>query len=60
MMIYKGTFNADVPYSLKGWSESSDLTKEDQGVLKKELVSKYEELRNILANGQSDKFAEKY
>ncbi|OPB94441.1 hypothetical protein [Elizabethkingia ursingii] len=59
MMIYKGTFNADVPYSLKGWSESSDLTKEDQDVLKKELVSKYEELRNILANRQSDKFAEK-
>lgn len=44
MIVYKGTFNTEVPYVLKGWSESVDLTKENQEKLKEELVDKYLEL----------------
>jgi hypothetical protein len=40
-------FNASVPYELIGWSKSVDLSKENQEVLKKEVVTKYEELRKI-------------
>ncbi|QCE43135.1 hypothetical protein [Psychroserpens sp. NJDZ02] len=43
---YEGTFNADVPYSLKGWKESVDLTQENQEDLEIEVVNAYMELRN--------------
>ncbi|QAR30785.1 hypothetical protein EQP59_05250 [Ornithobacterium rhinotracheale] len=59
MAIYKGTFIAEVPYILKGWSESVDLTKEDPKKLKEELVEKYQELWNILDKRRTDLFAEK-
>ncbi|MCT3939633.1 hypothetical protein HZP52_03710 [Elizabethkingia anophelis] len=59
MMIYKGTFNADVPYILKGWGDSVDLTKEDKSLLEKELVVKYKELWDLLDKRQTDLLAEK-
>lgn len=59
MMIYKGTFNADVPYTLKGWESSLDLTKEDKNLLEKELLEKYKELWDLLDKRQTDLLAEK-
>lgn len=56
-MIYKGTFNAQVPYEVKGWSESVDLSKEDADVLKKELVAEYEKYRGWLNKRDLDKIA---
>ena len=35
---YSGTFRADVPYTLKGWSESVDLTQEKPKELLKEVL----------------------
>lgn len=50
-------FDARVPYEVKGWSESVDLSKENQNELEKEVLSKYEELRKILNDGNYEKFA---
>ncbi len=36
--IYEGTFEAKVPYKLSGWSESKDLSKEDQEQLLVEVL----------------------
>lgn len=49
-------FDAIVPYELIGWSKSVDLSKENQEVLKKEVLKKYEELRGILNNGDYEGF----
>jgi len=48
-MVYKGTFKAEVPYQLKGWTESVDLSKEDSTALREELVKTYEKYRGWLA-----------
>ncbi len=42
------TFHAEVPYTVKGWSESQDLTKMDQDVLEKEILSFYENYADII------------
>lgn len=55
--IYRGTFEADVPYTLIGWSESEDLTRQDTTALKVELVEQYERFRTLLENGQTDEMA---
>ena len=40
-----------VPYKLKGWIESEDLSKEDKTKLINEVVLKYKSLSNLLNNG---------
>ncbi len=47
------TFNAEVPYTLKGWSESQDLTKMDKDELEKEVVTFYKSFRNLIKLKQS-------
>ncbi|WP_326983146.1 hypothetical protein VUJ46_00945 [Chryseobacterium sp. MYb264] len=46
----------DLPYKLKGWSESEDLSKMDKDQLKKEVVAYYEKQRNLLNNGSINEF----
>ncbi|QNK62205.1 hypothetical protein H7F33_16920 [Pedobacter sp. PAMC26386] len=58
LMVYKGTFLAKVPYELKGWSESVDLSKEDEKKLKTELVLEYEKYRNWIGHNESVKIAQ--
>ncbi|MEQ3500471.1 hypothetical protein ABMY20_11995 [Tenacibaculum sp. SSH1-16] len=41
------TFNAEVPYKIKGWSESQDLTKMDQKVLEERVLHAYKEYRKL-------------
>lgn len=41
--IYEGTFTAEVPYSLTGWSAGQDLTKEDQSKLLAEVLDFYQQ-----------------
>ncbi len=48
------TFNAEVPYNLKGWSESQDLTKVDNDELEKEVVNFYENFRDLIKSQKSD------
>ena len=59
MMVYKGTFTAQVPYVLAGWSKSVDLTQENSENLQKELVEKYKELWKMLDERRTGDFAEK-
>ncbi|NOW94799.1 hypothetical protein [Mucilaginibacter sp. SG564] len=42
---YKGSFEAEVPYSLKGWSDGVLLQKEDQQKLLKETLTVFEQYR---------------
>jgi len=42
---FKGTFVAEVPYTLKGWSEGVLLNKEDEKQLQKEAFAIYERYR---------------
>ncbi|WP_108866771.1 hypothetical protein [Aquimarina aquimarini] len=39
---YTGTFEAKVPYTMTGWSESQDLTKEDPDILLDEVITIHE------------------
>ena len=47
---YKGTFKASVPYSLKGWISSVDLSEENQEDLEKEVIQTYADLISKFAN----------
>ncbi|MFC5048287.1 hypothetical protein ACFSTE_02580 [Aquimarina hainanensis] len=40
---YTGTFEAKVPYTMTGWSQSQDLTKEDPDQLLKEVIAMYKQ-----------------
>lgn len=55
---YSGTFIAKVPYELKGWSESVDLSKEKIEKLTEEVEGVYNKYRNWMQNRQLDKIAE--
>ncbi|MBD8083098.1 hypothetical protein IC610_11805 [Chryseobacterium sp. GCR10] len=46
----------DLPYKLKGWSESEDLSKVNQDELKKEVVAFFEEQRLLLNEGKVDEY----
>jgi len=48
--VYEGTFNADVPYTLPGWSESTDLRKENQDQLLKEVLAFYQKYSGYYAH----------
>ncbi len=50
------TFEAEVPYSLKGWSESQDLTKLDKEVLEKEVLAFYAEYDKVIQSQNEKKW----
>lgn len=52
---YKGTFQAEVPYTLKGWTDGILLEKEDQQKLLKETLAVFEQYRK--ANETHDVYA---
>ena len=56
---YEGsfTFNAIVPYELKGWSESQDLRKLDQKDLERKVLAEYEKNKNIYQSKNLDAIA---
>ncbi|WP_299223447.1 hypothetical protein [uncultured Aquimarina sp.] len=47
---YTGTFEAKVPYTMTGWSESQDLIKEDQDELLKEVITTYKKYGQAIAD----------
>lgn len=49
-------FKANLPFKLEGWKNSEDLSKWDKDKLEKEVVAKYNELREILNSGNSGEF----
>ena len=53
-------FEAEVPYSLVGWTNSVDLTKENKETLKKEVETIYKEFANYYTNKEVDKLCELY
>lgn len=53
-------FQSDVPYKLNGWSNSVDLTKQDRGVLEKEVVNFYKEIMNDYKNKKIENLERKY
>lgn len=46
----------DLPYELKGWSESQDLRKMDQDLLKKEVLLLFTKYKNLLNEGKIDAY----
>ena len=54
---YTFTFNAKVPYDLKGWNEGQDLTKFDKEELEAAVVNYYERLRLIYINNDKNTLA---
>lgn len=44
------TFNAQVPYKLKGWDDSQVLTEMDQDTLEQEILDFYKKYDNIIQN----------
>ncbi|WP_148639442.1 hypothetical protein [Aquimarina longa] len=50
------TFEAEVPYQLKGWSESQVLTEMDQKELEQEILAFYKEYGQILENRDEEKW----
>ncbi|WP_055447618.1 hypothetical protein [Lacinutrix mariniflava] len=48
------TFNAEVPYTLEGWSNSQVLTDMDQDVLEQEILAFYENFGTVI-NTQDEK-----
>lgn len=48
--VYTGEFNAAVPYTLLGWSNSKDLTKEDGEKLLQEVLEVHRHYLDLLKN----------
>ncbi|QYS86892.1 hypothetical protein JJC03_02485 [Flavobacterium oreochromis] len=46
----------DLPYKLKGWSESEDLSKMDKDLLEKEVVTFFDNQRNLLNEGKIEEY----
>ncbi|MDO6811233.1 hypothetical protein Q4603_21630 [Zobellia galactanivorans] len=46
----------DLPYKIKGWSQSQDLRKMDPKKLEEEVVAYYKYLRDLMNNGKNDVF----
>lgn len=46
----------DLPYQVKGWSESEDLRTIDKDILQKEVVEYFSFLKDLLNNGKIDEF----
>ncbi len=51
------TFEAEVPYELKGWSESEVLSDMDQDSLEKEILAFYKMYGDIIYNQDEEKWA---
>ena len=49
-----------VPYEIKGWSGSVDLSKEDKVKLKAEVLAKYNEIRLLINSGDISEFTSQY
>ena len=58
-MVYKGTVDIQIPYKLKGWSESQDLTKVDRAELMKVLIEENKAFGDLVLNGNIDIIAER-
>ncbi|WP_438712670.1 hypothetical protein ACSTS3_10665 [Aquimarina muelleri] len=57
--VWEQEFNLeikDLPYTLKGWSESQDLSKMDQDKLKEQVFEYFNYLRIILHEGKVEEF----
>lgn len=54
---YTFTFDATVPYAIKGWTEGQDLTKFDKEELEKKAVDYYSKVISIYKNKDLDKLA---
>jgi len=50
------TFEAEVPYTLKGWSESQDLTQMDKEVLEQEVLAFYAEYDKVIQSQNEKKW----
>ncbi|REC46198.1 hypothetical protein DRF67_15500 [Chryseobacterium pennipullorum] len=48
----------DLPYELEGWSKGQDLSKMDKKELEKRVVSFHEKVRDILDQGNGDKWGD--
>lgn len=53
-------FSAKIPYNLKGWQKSVDLTKEDKEKLKTEVEKIYTEFASYYTNKNIEKLCNKY
>ena len=53
-----GKFKVEVPYEVEGCSNGQDLRKMDQKVLQEKVVSYYQKLRNLMNNGEGNKWGE--
>ena len=60
VVIKQFAVTLDVPYDIKGWSQSVDLSKENQEKLKSEVLAKYNELRTIINSGNVTAFTSQY
>ena len=58
MMVYKGIFEAKIPYDLIGWSKSQDLRKMNQDKLHDMLLSQYKLLGSYIEQSKIDQIAE--
>ncbi|KFC18422.1 hypothetical protein SAMN04488097_3664 [Epilithonimonas lactis] len=54
---YSGTFEADVPYTLAGWQNSTDLNGVDANTLKQQLLKQYENFHKLLQDGNLNQIA---
>lgn len=48
--VYEGTFTADLPYELTGWSKSQDLRKENPEALLKQVLATYKQFSSSITN----------
>ncbi|WP_282055639.1 hypothetical protein [Maribacter luteus] len=54
---YNFTFNAEVPYNLKGWREGQDLIKLDKDSLEAQVLSYYKKLKKVYLSKDEDALA---
>lgn len=51
------TFNASVPYKLKGFENATDLREWDEKILEKKILTEYEKVKSIYQNKDYDNIA---
>lgn len=59
MAIYEGSFDAQVPYQLKGWTASKDLTREDTTALKAQVLDVYKNIARLISEHKTEELAQK-
>lgn len=59
-LVYTWKFNADVPYSINGFENSKDLTKEDQKILLRDVIDFYKKVSKIINDGDSKEYLNIY